>query len=80
MVCEVCGRSEPPPVADSWHFRINAFVLEGLREHGLLPTIWCLAKCAQRANTSFFYLDPHELFFTKQGFVSWPTGAPCARD
>ena len=66
MVCEVCGRSEPAPVADSWHFRINAFVLEGLREHGLLPAIWCLAKCAERAKTSFFYLDPHELFFSRE--------------
>lgn len=63
MVCEVCGRHEPAPVADSWHFKLNGFVLEGLREHGLLPTVWSLAKCAERANTSFFYLDPHELFF-----------------
>jgi hypothetical protein len=70
MVCEVCGRNEPAPVAGSWHFRINGFVLEGLREHGLLPTIWCLAKCAERANASFFYLDAHldahKLFFTEE--------------
>ena len=66
MVCDVCGRNEPAPVTESWHFRINGFVLEGLREHGLLPTIWCLAKCAERANTSFFYLDAHELFLTKE--------------
>ena len=66
MVCDVCGRNEPAPVAESWHFRINDFVLEGLREHGLLPTIWCLAKCAEHANTSFFYLDAHELLFTKE--------------
>jgi hypothetical protein len=66
MVCEVCGRNEPAPVAESWHFRINGFVLEGLREHGLLPAIWCLAKCAEHANSSFFYLEAHELFFTKE--------------
>ena len=66
MVCEVCGRTEPAPVADPWHFRMNGFVLEGLREQGLLPVIWCLAKCAERANASFFYLGPHELFFTPQ--------------
>jgi hypothetical protein len=66
MVCEVCGRSEPAPVNDSWHFRINGFVLEALREHGLLPVIWCLAKCASRANTSFFYIDPHELSFSEE--------------
>jgi hypothetical protein len=66
MVCEVCGRNEAAPVADSWHFRINGFVLKGLQEHGLLPVVWCLAKCAERAKESFFYLDPHELFFTKE--------------
>ena len=32
----------------------------------MLPAIWCLAKCAERANTSFYYLDPHELFFTEE--------------
>jgi hypothetical protein len=67
MVCEVCGRNEPAPVVDSWHFKLNGFVLEGLREHGLLPAIWSLAKCAERADASFFYLEPHELFFTKEG-------------
>jgi len=66
IVCEVCGRAEPAPVTDSWHFRLNRFILEGLREHGLLPTIWCLAKCAESAKASFFYLDPHELFFTRE--------------
>jgi hypothetical protein len=66
MVCEVCGRNQPAPVDDSWHFRMNGFVLEGLREHGLLPVIWCLAKCAERADTSFFYLDPHELFYARE--------------
>jgi hypothetical protein len=66
MVCEVCGTSEPAPVAESWHFKINGFVLEGLKEHGALPAIWCLTKCAQRANSSFFYLDAHELFFTEE--------------
>jgi hypothetical protein len=61
----VCGRNQPAPVADSWHFRLNGFVLDGMREHGLLPDVWCLAKCAERANASFFFLEPHELFFTE---------------
>jgi hypothetical protein len=66
MVCEVCGRNEPAPVADSWHFKINGFVLEGLREHGLLPAIWCLARCSERAKASFSFLGAHELFFTAE--------------
>jgi hypothetical protein len=75
MVCEVCGKAEPAPVADSWHFRLNQFILEGFREHGLLPSIWCLGKHAELARTSFFYLDPHELFFTAE---SVETGNPDA--
>jgi hypothetical protein len=75
MVCDVCGRNEPAPVAESWHFRINEFVLEGLREHGLLPAIWCLAKCAEHANASFFYLGAHELFFTKESAHKGKTDA-----
>jgi hypothetical protein len=66
MICEVCGRTRPAPVADPWYFRLNGFVLEGMREHGLLPDIWCLTKCAERANKSFFFLEPHDLFFTER--------------
>jgi hypothetical protein len=65
MTCEVCGNTQSAPVADPWHFKLNGFVLEGLREHGLLPAIWCLAKCARHANESFFYLESHELFFSE---------------
>ena len=50
----------------SWHFRLNGFVLEGLREHGLLPTIWSLGGIAEHANASFFYINSHELFFTRE--------------
>jgi hypothetical protein len=66
MACEVCGRTRPAPVAAPWHFRLNAFVSEGMREHGLLPDVWCLAKCADRATTSFLFLEPHELFYTER--------------
>ena len=70
MNCEVCGRTEPAPVAETWHFKLNGFVLEGLREHGLLPVIWCLANLSALANTSFFYFNPYELFFTQEAATS----------
>jgi hypothetical protein len=75
MVCEVCGTKEPAPVAESWHFRLNGFVLEGLREHGLLPTIWSIGRCAESANASLFYIASHELFFTRESAVK---GSPDA--
>jgi hypothetical protein len=66
LVCEVCGQTESPPVVGPWHFKMNGFILEGIREHGLLPLIWCLSKLADNARDSFFYLDPHEIFFTAE--------------
>ncbi len=65
LVCEVCGGTQSAPVTDPWHFRLSGFVLEGLRDHGLLPLIWYLAKCARLANVSFFFLEPQEMFFTE---------------
>jgi hypothetical protein len=70
MICDVCGAKRPAPVADPWHFRLNSFITEGLREHGLLASMWCLAKFAERANASFFYLEPHELFYSEESVES----------
>lgn len=63
MICEVCASSAPAPVADAWHFKLNSFVTEGLRDHGLLANIWCLHRLAGMADRSFYFLEPHELFF-----------------
>lgn len=68
MECEVCGRNQPAPVDHPWHFKMNGFVLRGLQEHGLLPLMWCLGRYADKADASFFYLPPHDLFFTHQSF------------
>ena len=63
MQCEVCRHVSPAPVTDPWHFKLDAFILEGLREHSMLSYIWCLNRLAEQANTSFFFLEPHELFY-----------------
>jgi hypothetical protein len=64
MECEVCGTTQPAPVSTPWHFKLNSFVLEGLRDHGLLANLWCLSRLSDQAEASFFFLGPHELFFT----------------
>ena len=66
MVCEVCAATRPAPVAEPWHFRLNGFVLEGLREHGLLASLWCLSNCAREAQSSFFFLESQNLFFSER--------------
>ncbi|WP_145984404.1 hypothetical protein [Bradyrhizobium nitroreducens] len=66
MTCEVCASEAPAPVADAWCFKLNSFVLEGLRDHGLLANLWCLDKLSEKANTSFYFLEPHELFLSAE--------------
>jgi hypothetical protein len=39
-------------------------VLDGLRAHGLLAYLWCLSRISDQAEALFFFLEPHELFFT----------------
>ncbi len=70
MRCEICGTEKAAPVADPWHFKLNGFILEGIREHGLLPVVWCLSNLASRSRNSFYYLEPHLLFYTPDRFDS----------
>jgi len=66
MKCEVCSHTAPAPVTDPWHFKLDAFILEGLREHSMLSYLWCLHGLAEEARVSFFFLEPHELFYTEE--------------
>jgi hypothetical protein len=66
MVCEVCGTAKPAPVAGPWHFRLNTFVLDGLRAHGMLAHVWCLSRLSDLSHACFSFLEPHELFFTTE--------------
>jgi hypothetical protein len=60
--CEVCGEVQPAPVDRPWDFRLNGFVREALKEHGVLALVWCLAQMEARVQESFFFLGPHELY------------------
>ncbi len=62
MTCEVCGTSQITPVDKPWDFRLNGFLKEGLKEHGLLALFWCLVRLEERARETFFFLGPHDLF------------------
>lgn len=62
LSCEVCGETEAAPVEEPWSFRLNGFLQEALREHGVLALVWCLERLEQRCRTTFFYLGPHELW------------------
>ncbi|NKB55964.1 MAG: hypothetical protein GKS00_06480 [Alphaproteobacteria bacterium] len=67
-MCEVCGTSQIASVDKSWDFRLNEFLLEALKEHGLLALVWALNRFERRAKETFFFLGPHDLF------VEYPRG------
>ena len=36
------------------------------REHSMLSYLWCLHRVAEETRVSFFFLEPHELFYTEE--------------
>ncbi len=55
LKCEVCNDSRSAPVSGDWSFRLNAFVLEAYRDHGIEAVIWTLWILSQRARESFYF-------------------------
>jgi hypothetical protein len=68
MECDVWGASQPAPVTQTWRFKLDNFILEGLREHGLLACLWCLAQLSSRARESFYFCESQQLFYTAESF------------
>jgi hypothetical protein len=66
--CDVCGNTEPAPVAAGWHFRGNPFVIDAYREHGIEAVIWALWQLWQRAKRSFYFAPSLSLW------LNYPAG------
>jgi hypothetical protein len=62
LICSICGAKERAPVSEPWSFRLNGFLQDALRDHGLLALVWCLVELERRARVTFFYLGPHNLW------------------
>jgi hypothetical protein len=62
LICTICGANTPAPVDKPWYFRLNGFLADAMREHGLTALIWCLMMLEARARDTFFFLGPHELW------------------
>ena len=62
LTCAICGTGKPAPVDEPWSFRLNGFLQDAMREHGLLALVWCLATLEARARSTFSYLGPHDLW------------------
>lgn len=62
--CEVCRREEPAPVDRPWQFRLNEFVREALRKHGVWPLFWALSKMRNFRESSFYFAGPLDVYTT----------------
>jgi hypothetical protein len=62
LTCEICRTERPLPADFRWHFYLNDFLAEGLREHGMLGLVWCLGQLQYHAKESFFFAPPLALY------------------
>jgi hypothetical protein len=66
LVCEVCKHHEAAPVDRPWDFRLNGFVREALRRHGVGPLFWALSRLRPMSSTSYWFEGPLGIYFTKE--------------
>lgn len=64
--CEVCKYAEPAPVDGSWEFRLNGFLREALRRHGVGPLFWALSQFRPITTASYWFEGPLGIYFTKE--------------
>lgn len=61
--CQICQAPMPVPLEMDWEFKLNPFLLECLREHGIQAVFWALSICRDRSRSSFFYQEPSDIWF-----------------
>lgn len=62
LTCTVCQTGTSLAVDKPWDFRLNDFLREALKEHGVLALVWCLLQLEEAARESFYFLEPTALF------------------
>lgn len=62
LSCEICGTEQAAPISNDWHFKLNDFILEAMKEHGTTALIWCLIQLHNRARSSFYYIPSTKFF------------------
>ncbi len=66
LVCEVCGASAEVPVDVGWRFRPNQFLIESLRDHSVLSTVWVLSELRNKSQSSFMYAPSTIFGYTRE--------------
>jgi hypothetical protein len=65
LACDVCRTETDMPVGIPWYFRPNEFLIESLRSHSVLSLVWVLSALRDRAHSSFMYLEPTCVGYSK---------------
>ena len=73
IVCEVCSGKERAPVDRPWEFRLNDFLREGIRQHGVVPLIWALQKKRPMSEQCLIFEGPLDVYIERP---SWEGGRP----
>ena len=63
LKCEVCSIAEAAPVSQPWRFRLNEFLREALRKHGILPIFWTLSELRHFREEWFYFEGPSDIWF-----------------
>lgn len=71
VACEVCKFNEAAPVDGCWDFRLNGFLKEALRRHGVGPLFWALGKLRPVTTTAYWFEGPLGIYLTKE---TWEKG------
>ena len=62
LACDICRNERSAPVSGDWAFRLNDFVLEAYRDHGVEPVVWSLWRLSERSRTSFYFAPSMSLW------------------
>jgi hypothetical protein len=65
ITCEICGTAEAAPIGRPWEIRLNEFVREALRKHGILPAFWALSRLWSTGRTGFFFEGPLDIYINQ---------------
>ena len=73
--CDVCQRPYSAPVDKPWDFRLNEFVREAFRKHGILPLFWALSRFrdfigTNFRETNFFFEGPLDVYTSADRYTA----------
>lgn len=66
LTCQICRLETDTPIDVRWFFRPNEFLVESLRDHGVLATVWVMEELRNRAHQSLVFVGPTWFGYTPE--------------